>query len=227
MTRDSTTANVSAMPEGAEYRQRARIRTELSVRIRQIGPPRDSIEITKTLDVSRNGVLFRTRQPYQLHSTVWLILPFNPKAPIQDPEFPGTIVRIDPMEDGTAEIAVRFHHSRSDRLAGVYDNKVLPAETSERRAKDRARLSLAIRVRDAAGVEITNSVDVSRTGVLFRSLKDYPIGQTIWVTVPYSPETPPEEVEARVVRILERSKMRCVAAQYVRTTGMKTSAPPV
>jgi Tfp pilus assembly protein PilZ len=196
----------------------------MTVRVRQIGPPRDSIEIARTLDVSRNGVLFRTRQPYQLHSTVWLILPFNPKAPIQEPEFPGTIVRIDQMDDGTAEIGIRFLNARADRLLGGFETRAAPQEASERRTKDRARLSLTVRVRDAAGVEITNTVDVSRTGVLFRSNKDYQIGQQIWVTVPYTPETPPDEVEARVVRILERAKMRCVGAQYTRVTGMKIVA---
>jgi len=214
------------MAGGAESRTRPRVRFDMSVRVRQIGPPRDSIEIAKTLDVSRNGVLFRTRQPYQMHSTVWLILPFNPKAPIQEPEFPGTIVRIDQMEDGTAEIGIRFHNARADRLTGMYDTKAAPVETSERRAKDRAKLSLTIRVRDATGVEITNTVDVSRTGVLFRSNKDYQVGQQLWVTVPYTPETPPEEVEARVVRILERAKMRCIGAQYTRVTGMKVTPQP-
>jgi hypothetical protein len=214
------------MAGGAESRTRPRVRFDMSVRVRQIGPPRDSIEIAKTLDVSRNGVLFRTRQPYQLNSTVWLILPFNPKAPIQEPEFPGTIARIEQMEDGTAEIGVRFHNARADRITGMFDTRVAPVESSERRAKDRAKLSLTIRVRDAAGVEITNTVDVSRTGVLFRSGKDYQIGQQIWVTVPYTPETPPEETEARVVRILERAKMRCIGAQYTRVTGMKVTAQP-
>ena len=215
------------MSGGAENRSRSRVHFDMSVRVRQIGPPRDSIEIAKTLDFSRNGVMFRTRQPYLMNSTVWLILPFNPKAPIQEPEFPGTIVRIEQMEDGTAEIGVRFHNSRADRTVGMYDTKVAPVESSERRVKDRARLSLTIRVRDTAGVEITNTVDVSRTGVLFRSSKDYQIGQQVWVTVPYTPETPPEETEARVVRILERTKMRCIAAQYTRVTGMKVQSPPL
>jgi hypothetical protein len=211
---------------GEEGRTRSRVRAELSVRVRQIGPPRDSIEITKTLDFSRNGVLFRTRQPYQLHSTVWLILPYNPKAPIQDPEFPGTIIRIDPMEDGTAEIGVRFHNARADRVEGIFDRKAAPVTSTERRAKDRAKLSLSIRVRYEGGVEISNTVDVSRTGALFRSQRDYKIGQQVWVTVPYTPDTPPEEVESRVVRILERASMRCVAVQYVRSTGMRPTAPP-
>lgn len=212
------------MTGGADNRTRPRVRFDMAVRVRQIGPPRDSIEISKALDISRNGVLFRTRQLYQMHSTVWLILPFNPKAPIQEPEFPGTIVRIEQMEDGTAEIGIRFHNARADRPTGMYDTKAAPVETSERRAKDRTKLSLTIRVRDAGEVEITNTVDVSRTGVLFRSNKDYQIGQQLWVTVPYTPETPQEEVEARVVRILERAKMRCIGAQYTRVTGMKVVA---
>lgn len=215
------------MAGGADNRTRPRVRFDMSVRVRQIGPPRDSIEIARTLDVSRNGVMFRTRQPYQLNSTVWLVLPFNPKLPIQEPEFPGTIARIVQMDDGTAEIGIQFHNSRSDRVYGASETRVAPVESSERRAKDRAKIALAIRVRDAAGVEITNTVDVSRTGVLFNSPKDYQIGQLIWVTVPYTPETPPEETEARVVRILERAQMRRVGATYTRVTGMKTSGPPI
>jgi PilZ domain len=215
------------MAGGADNRTRPRVRFDMAVRVRQIGPPRDSIEIARTLDVSRNGVMFRTRQPYQLNSTVWLVLPFNPKLPIQEPEFPGTIARIEQMDDGTAEIGIRFHNARSDRIYGGYETKVAPLESTERRAKDRAKIALTIRVRDTVGVEITNTVDVSRTGVLFRSPKDYQIGQLIWVTVPYTPETPPEETEARVVRILERAKMRCIGATYTRVTGMKTSGQPV
>lgn len=211
------------MTGGAENRARSRVHFDMAVRVRQIGPPRDSIEIARTLDVSRNGVLFRTRQPYQMYSTVWLILPFNPKAPIQEPEFPGTIVRVDRMDDGTAEIGIRFHSARADRPTGIYNTKAPPVETSERRAKDRSKLSLTIRVRDAAGVEITNTIDVSRTGVLFRSNKDYQVGQQLWVTVPYAPETPPEEIEARVVRVLERARMRCIGAQYTQITGMKVA----
>jgi hypothetical protein len=193
----------------------------MAVRVRQIGPPRHSIEIARTLDVSRNGVLFRTRQVYDMHSTVWLILPFDSKRPTQEPEFPGTIVRIDQQDDGSAEVGIRFHNARSDRIAGNYDTKAASQESVERRVKDRAKLSLAARVRDSAGVEITSTVDVSRTGVLFRSEKDYRIGQLLWVTVPYAPEVPPDEVEARVVRILERLTMRCVAVQYTRITGMR------
>ncbi len=209
------------MTNGADNRTRTRVRFDMAVRVRQIGPPRHSIEIARTLDVSRNGVMFRSRQTYEMHSTVWLILPFNPKLPIQEPEFPGTIVRIEKQEDGSAEIGIRFHNARSDRMSGNYDTKAVPQGIGERRVKDRAKLSLAIRVRDAAGVEISSTVDVSRTGVLFRSEKEYLIGQLLWVTAPYAPETPPEEVEARVVRILERLTMRCIAVQYTRITGMK------
>jgi hypothetical protein len=210
------------MAGASEGRTRSRVRVDLTIRVRQIGPPRESIEVTTTLDVSRNGVLFRTRHPYELHSTVWLIVPYDPKANILDAEFPATIVRIDPTPDGAAEVAVRFHSARSDPApVNIQGRSALPL-ASERRKKDRSKLSVPIRVRSEAGTEISKTVDISRTGLLFRTARSYTVGQQVWISLPYKPEAPPEEVEARAVRIIERPSMRCVALQFTHTTGMRS-----
>ena len=87
------------------------MRTELAIRVRQTGPPRESVEVATTLDVSRNGVLFRTRQPYEMHSTVWVIVPYDPKAMGGEVEFPATVVRVDSAADGSSEV------TRSLRMA--------------------------------------------------------------------------------------------------------------
>lgn len=206
---------------GSEGRERPRVRTELAIRVRQIGPPRESMEVTTTLDVSRNGVLFRTRQPYEMHSTVWVIVPYDPKSMGGDVEFPATVVRVDNAPDGSAEVAVRFHSARSDPTPiNVRERSVMPLP-SERRSKDRSKLILPIRVRGEEGSEETQTVDISRTGVLFKATRPYTVGQRVWVAVPFKPEQPPEEIDSRVVRIIERGATMCVAVQYNRTTGIR------
>jgi len=209
------------MPETSDGRLRPRVRTELAIRVRQIGPPRESIEVTTTLDVSRNGVLFRTRQPYEMHSTVWVIVPYNPQAVAGEAEFPATVVRIDKAPDGSSEVAVRFVNARTDPTPiNVQGRSVMPVAV-ERRSKDRSKLTLPIHVRCETTTEVTETEDISRNGALFRSARSYTVGQKVWVSVPYKPHDPPPEIEARVVRIIERPGKVCVAVQYLRTTGVR------
>jgi hypothetical protein len=212
------------MPDGSEGRERPRVRTELAIRIRQTGPPRESVEVATTLDVSRNGVLFRTRQPYEMHSTVWVIVPYDPKSMGGDVEFPATVVRVDSAADGSAEVAVRFLSARSDPTPVNIQARSVMQVPTERRSKDRSKLILPIRVSGENGTEVTQTVDISRNGLLFRATRSYTVGQSVTVAVPYKPEEPSEEIAARVVRIIERSSTLCVAVQYSRTTGVRTPA---
>ncbi|HKO04297.1 MAG TPA: PilZ domain-containing protein [Candidatus Acidoferrales bacterium] len=209
------------MPDGSEGRERPRVRTELAIRVRQTGPPRETMEVASTLDVSRNGVLFRTRQPYEMHSTVWVIVPYNPKSMGEEVEFPATVVRVESAPDGSSEVAVRFLNARSDPTPVNVQGRSVMQEPAERRTKDRSNLMLPIRVRGENESEVTQTVDISRTGVLFRATRSYTVGQSVRVTVPFKPEEPAEEIEARVVRIIERSSTQCVAVQYTRTTGIR------
>ena len=209
---------------GSEGRERPRVRTELAIRVRQIGPPRESMEVTTTLDVSRNGVLFRTRQPYEMHSTVWVIVPYDPKSMGGDVEFPATVVRVDSSADGSAEVAVRFHSARSDPTPINVRERSVMQLPSERRSKDRSKLMLPVRVRGEGGSEETQTVDISRTGLLFKAARSYTVGQHVWIVVPYQPDQPPEEIESRVVRIIERGSITCVAVQYTRTAGIRVPA---
>jgi Tfp pilus assembly protein PilZ len=195
-------------------RLRSRVRMELPIRIRQIGPPRDSVEISHTLDVSRNGILFRTNEPYELNRNVWVTMPYQPNAPNQDPEFPGSVVRVARQADGTAEIAVQFHSSRADLCKPVYGQSPGPQTVTERRMKNRVRMTIPIRVRHQSSAEESVTLDVSRAGVLFQSNRPYPVGQTVWVMMPYQPGAQNDEVAARVVRIIDRASVRGVALQF-------------
>ena len=206
------------MPDPRDQRLRSRVRLELPVRVRQIGPPRDSIEITRTMDVSRNGILFRTREIYEMHSTVWITMPFNPNTVVPDPEFHGSVVRIIRAEDGSTEVGVQFHSSHADHWKPVYTPVGGPSKPSERRGKNRVRMTLPIRVRHESAAEESVTLDVSRTGVLFRSTKNYPVGHTVWVTMPYQPGARLDEVPARVVRVVDRAELRGVALHFTTAT---------
>ena len=61
------------------------------MRVRQIYPPRDAVEVAVTLDVSRNGVLFRSEDYYILHSTVWVTMNYNASEVAPDSEFPASV----------------------------------------------------------------------------------------------------------------------------------------
>ena len=184
------------------------------------------MEVATTLDVSRNGVLFRTRQPYEMHSTVWVIVPYDPKSMGGDVEFPATVVRIDNSADGSAEVAVRFHSARSDPTpVNIQARSVMPVQV-ERRTKDRSKLTVPIRVRGENGTEVTQTVDISRTGLLFRAGGSYAVGQHVWVVVPFKDGAPTDEIDARVVRIIERSSTISVAVQYSRTTSIRVPSEP-
>jgi hypothetical protein len=188
---------------------------ELPVRVRQIGPPFDSLEVTSTLDVSRNGVLFRTRQPYLMNSTVWVTMPYQEKSP-NNLEVPASVVRIDKRDDGFAEIAVQFHSARADQLRPTYDFTPAagPQKSSDRRTKNRVRMALPIRVREGQAAEESVTVDVSRHGVLFQSARNYSVGQQVWVVMPYQPGTTPAERPARVVRSVNHPRGSQVALHF-------------
>ncbi len=204
-----------------EQRVRARIRMELPVRIRQVGPPHDSVEITNSLDVSRNGVLFRTRQPYTTNSTVWVTMPYHPEGGRNNLEFPASVVRIDKADDEFAEIAVQFHSARADQMRPAYQAAPAsgPQRSSNRRSNNRVRMTLPIRVRDRKALEESVTVDVSRTGVLFSSSRPYAVGEQVWVAMPYQPGAAPDEMPAQVIRTIDRPRGAHVALQFVSSSS--------
>ncbi len=199
-----------------DQRTRARIRLDLAARIRQIAPPRNLIEVTRTQDVSRNGILFRTREPYDVNSTVWVTMPYNENALAQDIEFPASVVRVLRQPDGFAEIAVQFHSAHADRFRSSYQTepkRPAPAENTQKR-RPRVKMTLPIRVRNKKNAEESVTVDVSRTGVLFRTEQAYTPGDSVMVCMPYQPAGNMEEVPAVVVRTVERADVRGVALHY-------------
>lgn len=214
------------MSDPRDQRLRSRVRLELPVRLRQIAPPRNLVEVARTLDVSRNGILFRTKELYDLRTTVWVAMPYHPNAASPDPEFPSSVVRVDRLPEGLAEVALLFHSGHADyRTFVATPGEAAPLPRSERRTKNRVRMALPIRVRGTGTAEESVTLDVSRTGVLFRSDQPYPVGQTVWVAVPFQRGTEPAEVPARIVRVLESEPPRAVALQYSHSIASRASTP--
>lgn len=210
------------MPGSQNNRLRSRVRIELPIRVRQIGPPRDFAEITRTVDASRNGILFRSRERYDVGTNVWVMMPYRRDALAGDLEFPGSIVRVQAMPDGLSEIALQFHSGRSDRQLTTMISTAPPVKSSERRERNRVRVELPIRVRDHSDSEESVTVDVSRAGVLFRSDRAYPLGRTVWVVVPYQRGGQQQETPAQVVRAVENAGQRAIALQYTSVTPAHT-----
>lgn len=217
------------MTNGKDQRFRQRVQMEMPVRIRQVPPPRDYYEIKSTVDVSRNGILFRTREPYELNSTIWVTMPYNPQVELRPPEFPATVVRVTRLPDGDMEVGVQFHSAHADRWhhMPVYTTPGKPVTYTERRGKNRVRMTLPIRVRtdvsalafsggprEMPHVEETVTLDVSRTGVLFVSSHPFRIGQRVWVAMPYQPGGTVTEEPAEIVRFVERAGVKGVALRF-------------
>jgi len=204
-----------------DLRTRSRIRLELLARIRQIAPPRNLVEVTRTLDVSRNGIMFRTREPYDASTTVWVTMPFVENALAKDIEFPASVVRVSRQADGFAEIAVQFHSAHADRFRSSYQvepPRAAPDPNAQKR-RPRVKMTLPIRVRDKKNAEESVTVDVSRTGVLFRTDHNYTPGDSVMVCIPYQPAGQVQEVPAVVVRTVERAEVRGVALHYASATA--------
>ncbi len=216
------------MADAKDQRFRQRVRMDMPVRIRQVPPPRDSTEIKNTLDVSRNGILFRTRQNYELNSLLWVTMPYTASAEVKDPEFPATVVRVIKLQDGDTEIGVQFHSAHADRWHhSIYaQTTTKPITNTEKREKNRVRMTLPVRVRSGMVMDESVTLDVSRTGILFVSSQPYAIGQKVFVVVPFQPAglisgTQVEE-PGEIVRFVRRDGIRGVA---VRFTG-RTAARP-
>jgi hypothetical protein len=215
------------MPSPSDQRVRSRVRLDLPARIRQIGPPRDLAEEVRTVDVSRNGLLFRTHEPYNLRSVVWVMMPYSPKALSPDPEFPATVVRIDRKADGLTEVAVQFHSSRADQFAAAPPPPpAVQRSKQDRRNRSRVRMALPIRVRHENAAEESVTMDVSRAGVLFQTARQYPVGQTVWVMMPYQAGAQGDEVPARVVRMVDRGSVRGVALHFTSASAAVSYARP-
>lgn len=180
-----------------EQRRYVRVSLQLPVRLRWMGPLRQTTEVTETLDVSRGGLMVYRPEPCAEGATVWVTFPFDPGDSAGQPETPARVVRVRTTPTGGNLIGLEFElPKRAVRSVGGFN----------RRAAERMPLAVPVSVwmGDLPWPEESMTMDVSETGLMFRSARQYQVGEIVRVA-PHGTPLPGslgrKQRHARVVRI--------------------------
>jgi hypothetical protein len=177
-----------------DRRQHPRAQLSLPLRLRWLGPFRSEIEITQSLDVSREGLLFYRPEPCPLRSRVWATLPFDLGEESPQPETPGRVVRLKKTRTGGYLVGVHLENPRRRRAVSFWP---------ERRASPRVPLSLPIGIRTEGEPwsEESVTVDVSDVGLRFPSARVYSVGDSLRVKLSWGKWEYEGEILAHVARV--------------------------
>jgi hypothetical protein len=179
-----------------DLRKHPRAQLKLPARIRWHGPIGMRLEITQTVDVSREGMLLHRNEACDRSARMWVAFPFDPAAgAATQPETPARVVRVEPdAEDGGYWVAVKFENTaRAPKLDGV----------RERRSSERIPFALPIFVRVAGTPwpEEFMTQDISQHGARFETSHIYVPGDKILAKIPWGEWSKTGEVAGRVVRV--------------------------
>ncbi len=155
------------------------------------------LELTESVDLSRDGLLIHRQKPCELHSRVWIVWPFEPEAAGSVvPETPGRIARVVPDHAGGYWVGVRLEHPVQR-----------PAEQERRRA-ERVPLALPIFLRLAGTPwpEESMTHDLSPRGVRFETPHLYLVGQEVIAQIPWGDWSTKGQIHGRVVRVESLNK---------------------
>jgi len=174
----------------------------MPVRLRWQGSLGMRLEITETLDVSKEGMLVRRSDSHGVGSRVWLAFPFDPaSAAAAQPETPAQVVRVEPETAGGYRVALKLELPR--RNVGA-------PEGMERRKAPRVPFALPIFVRpkNTPWPEESMTRDISKYGALLDSSHVYRIGDSILAKIPWGDWSNIGEIPGRVVRVQMRGDMQ-------------------
>jgi hypothetical protein len=177
-----------------EQRGHPRARLHLPVRLRWRGPLGSLVEVTETLDTSREGLLIYRQEETREGSRVWVTFPFDAAATnAVQPETRAHVVRVQSTAAGGHQVALHFERPRRNSLQG---------HDSERRANPRVSFGLPLLVRPAnfPWPEETMTLDISRSGARFEAARKYAVGDSVGIQILPDTWTAPKEVPARVMR---------------------------
>jgi len=178
-----------------ELRKHPRAQLKLPARIRWHGPIGMRLEITRTVDVSREGMLFHRDESCERRARVWIAFPFDPEARAAvQPETPARVVRIESDPEGGYWVGVKFENvARTPKLE--------PGR--ERRGSERIPFALPIFVRLAGTPwpEESMTQDISRHGARFETSHIYAPGDKVLAKIPWGEWSRTGEVAGRVVRV--------------------------
>lgn len=177
-----------------EKRKHPRARVTLPLRVRWLGPLGMRLEVTQTIDASRDGVLFRRGEPCDPGARVWVALPFDANAAaFVQTETPACVVRVEEGRDGNFYVGLRLELPLES----------LPADGKERRQAPRLHFSLPVFVRPSGTPwpEESMSQDVSRGGLRFETFHAYTAGETVLAQIPWGDWAKSGEMTGRVLRV--------------------------
>ena len=154
------------------------------------------VEITETIDISRDGVLLPLQQAgCEPGTRAWIVFPYDREAiGSVEPETPATVARVMQRADGSYRIGVRLAPTQSEA----------PQRTLiERRRARRLAFALPILVRAAGapGPEESMTHDVSLGGARFESPHVYRNGDAVVAEIPWGDWSKRGEIRGRVVRV--------------------------
>jgi len=177
-----------------ERRSHPRAPLKLPARIRWQGPFGMRLEVTETIDVSRDGVLVRQKEPCGLGNRVWIVFPFERAAGSVQPETPARIARIVPDESGGYWVALHLALPARGNFQPV---------ANERRRSERVPFSLPIFVRpeEAPWPEESMTHDISQHGVRFETSRVYEAGEVVCTQIPWGEWAKKGEIRGSVVRL--------------------------
>ncbi len=94
--------------------------------------------------------------------------------------------------------------------------KTLAAQ-GERRVTRRLRLTMRVRVRNNWGVsDIAQTRDVSKTGLCFISAQRFPVGEEVFITLPFADQQVPVEQKSKIVWSKEIPVGRLYGVAYIK-----------
>jgi len=110
--------NKSAGANGVERRRRRRVKISAQVHVRAVNSPEAVEEVCRSVDVSRDGLLFITTRPgYWKGQTLDVTFPYSDAAQALNQAQRAEVVRACPTEGGMHHVAVQFLAARAEAKA--------------------------------------------------------------------------------------------------------------
>lgn len=176
-----------------ERRKHPRAQLRVPVRIRWRGPLGMRLEIARSIDVCRSGLLVERAERCEVRSRVWVISPFDARATVQ-PETPGHIARVHPENSGPLHVAIALEIASPATPRPAAD---------ERRRFPRVGFALPIFIRpiDSPWPEESMTMDLSAGGARFSTSRIFARGDSLLARIPWGDWDREGEVRGRVVRV--------------------------
>jgi len=197
-----------------ELRKHPRSHLQMLARIRSRGPFGMRLEVTQTIDASREGLLVHRREPCDPPARVWVVFPFDPSSASVQPETPARVVRVE--DDPMGGYRVALHLEQPSR-------ELQEPPVDERRGTQRIPFALPIFVRPKGTPwpEESMTRDVSSGGAKFYTSQGYLPDDTVLATIPWGEWSKCGEIPGRVVRVetaeseLNAPQISSVAVQWL------------